>query len=120
MFAEVARHAFITQVEFNDWLNERLVTQRVVASSPIVYTEGLHGALNGGGLRSMPDSEYDMVVLTFTNGSFTHWAVSCSLKFRSPELNMLDKEASVLCFNDLEDEEELKRLKQTSCFHETQ
>ena len=25
LFAEVAAHAFITQVEFNDWLNERSV-----------------------------------------------------------------------------------------------
>ena len=57
-----------------------------------------------------------MVFLTFTNESFTHWAVSCSLQFRSPESNMLDKKNSVLWFNDLEDEGELKRLNQASCF----
>ena len=114
--AEVARHAFITQVEFNDWLNERLVTQQVVASSSVVYTEELHEALNGGGLCSMSDSEYDMVFLTFTNESFTHWAVICSLQFRSPESRMLDNEDSALWFNDLDDEGGLKRLNQISFF----
>ena len=79
LFAEVAAPASITHVIFNEWLDQRLLTQQVMASSPIVYTEELHEALNGGGLRSMSDSEYDMVFLTSTNESFTHWAVSCSL-----------------------------------------
>ena len=62
LFAEVAAQASITQVGFNEWLDQRLVTQQVVASSPIVYNEELHEALNGGGLRSMSDSEYDTIL----------------------------------------------------------
>ena len=96
-----------------------MVTQQVMASTPIVYTEDIHEALNGGGLRSMSDSEHDMVCLTFTNESFTHWAVSCSLQYRSPESNMLNKHDSVLWFDDLEDGGELKRFNQTFC-HATQ
>jgi hypothetical protein len=68
-------------------LHRWLVTQQVVASSPIAYTEELHEALNGGGLRSMSDSEHDMVCLTFTNENFTHWAVSCSFNYNIVLLN---------------------------------
>ena len=88
-------------------------TQQVVAITPILYTEDIHEALNGGVLRSMTDSEHDMVCLTFTNNSFTHWAVSCSLQYRSTESNMLDKDDSVLGFDDLEDGGALKRFNQT-------
>ena len=91
-----------------------------MASTPILYTEDIHEALNGGGLRSMTDSEHDMVCLTFINDSFTHWAVSCSLQYRSTESNMLEKDDSVLWFDDLEDGGALKRFNQTSFFHETQ
>ena len=65
--------------------------EQVMASTPITYTEDIHEALNGGGLCSMMGSEHDMVSLTFTNDSFTHWAVSCSLQYRSTESNMLNK-----------------------------
>ena len=117
LFAEMAKQVSIRQVESNiEWLDQHLVTQQVMASTPIVYTEDIHEALNGGGLRSMTDSEHDMVCLTFTNDSFTHWAVSCSLQYRSTESNMLNKHDSVLWFDDLEDGGALKRFNQTSFF----
>ena len=97
-----------------------MVTQQVVASTPILYTEDIHGALNGGGLRSMTDSEHDMVCLTFTNENFTHWVVSSFLQYRSTESNMLNRHDSVLWFDDLEAGGGLKRFNQTSFFHETQ
>ena len=78
LFAAMAAKASLTQVE-NDWLIPGLVNQQVLASTPVIYTEELHDALNCGGVRSMSDSEHDMVWVTFTNESFTHWAVSCSL-----------------------------------------
>ena len=115
LFAELAAQASLTQVE-NDWLIPDLVNQQVLASTPVIYTEELHDALNGGGVRSMSDSEHDMVWVTFTNESFTHWAVSCSLQYRSSESLILNKEDSVLWFDDLEDGGELKRLNQTSFF----
>ena len=111
----MAAQASITQVE-NVWLIPDLVNQQVLATTPVIYTEELHDALNGGGVRSMTDSEHDMVWVTFTNESFTHWAVSCSLQYRSSETLILDKEDSVLWFDDLEDGGELKRLNQTSFF----
>ena len=92
LFAEMAKQVSIRQVESNtEWLDQHLVTQQVMASRPIVYTEDIHEALNCGGLRRMTDSEHDMVCLTFTNENFTHWAVSCSLQYRSIEWNMLNK-----------------------------
>ena len=93
-----------------------MVTQQLVASTPIWYTEDIHEALNGGGLHSMTDSGHDMVWLTFTNEIFTHWAVSCSLHYRSTESNMLNKHDSVFWFDDLEDGGALKRFNQTSFF----
>ena len=87
-----------------------------MASTPIVHTEDIHETLNGGGLCNMTDSEHDMVWLTFTNDSFTHWAVSCSLQYRSTESNMRNKHDSVLWFDDLEDGGALKRFNQTSFF----
>ena len=118
LFAEMAKQVSITQIDSN--IGVLATTQQVVASTPISYTEDIHEALDGGGLRSMTDSEHDMVFLTFTNDSFTHWAVSCSLQYRSTESNMLNKHDSVFWFGDLEDGGELKRFNQTSFFHETQ
>ena len=117
LFAKMAKQVSIRQVESNiEWLDQNLVTQQVMASTTIVYTEDTHEALNGGGLRIMTDSEHDMVWLTFTNDSFTHWVVSCSLRYRSTESNMLNKHDSMLWFDDLEDGGALKRFNQTSFF----
>ena len=82
----------------------------------MLYTEDIHEALNGGVLRSMTDFEHDVVCLTFTNENFTHWAVNCSLQYRSTEWNMLNKHDSMLWFDDLEDGGALKRFNQTSFF----
>ena len=115
LFAEMAKQVSIAQVESNTaWLDQHLVTQHVIASTPIVYTEDIHEALNGGGLHIMTDSEHDMVCLTFTNDSFTHWAVSCSLQYRSTESNMPNQHDSVLWFDDLEDGGALKIFNQPS------
>ena len=115
LWSQLAATVSLTQVE-NDWLISDLVNQQVLASTPVPYTEQLHDALNGGGVRSMSDSEHDMVWVTFTNESFTHWAVSCSLQHRPSESLILNKDDSVLWFDDLEDGGELKRLNQTSFF----
>ena len=115
LWSQLAATVSLTQVE-NDWLISDLVNQQVLASTPVPYTEQLHDALNGGGVRSMSDSEHDMVWVTFTNESFTHWAVSCSLQYRSSETLMLNEEDSMLWFDDLEDGGELKRLNQASFF----
>ena len=114
VFAEMAKQVSITQIDSN--IGVLATTQQAVASPPNSYTEDIHEALNGGGLRSMTDSEHDMVCLTFTNDSFTHWAVSCSLQYRSTESNVLNKHDSLLWFDDFEDGGALKRFNQTSFF----
>ena len=119
LWAELAAAVSLTQVE-NDWLTKDLVNQQVLASTPLTYTEELHDALNGGGIRSTPDNEHDMIWSTFRNDSFTHWAVSCSLQYRSVETNMLDKADSMLWFDDLEGGDEFKEIEPSIHFQENQ